>query len=111
MTIYKGNVSVILNTSNQITLQNDVDGAFNSDNASELNDEMLNQCKLMKAEFLSGDGTNVDLKGDEPTIDKWARYVREDGTEWRLNVARYGKPKLCFVRPSNSTKKRVKKLA
>ena len=72
---------------------------------------MLNQCKLMKAEFLSGDGTNVDLKGDEPTIDKWARYIVEGGIEWRLNVAKFGKPKLCFVKPSNSTKKRVIKLA
>lgn len=111
MAIYKGNVSVVLNTSNQITLQNDADGAFNSDNASELNDEMLNQCKLMKAEYLEGNDKNVDLKGDEPTIDPWARYIVEGGTEWRLNVARFGKPKLCFVKPSNSTKKRVIKLA
>jgi len=63
--IYKGNVSVVLNTKKEITVKADPEGKFNTDNVVELYETMLAFGKKMKAPVKT---FKPDPKGTVPVL-------------------------------------------
>ena len=102
--LYKGNVSIVTGFTKagteDIRLTKDVDGAFNSENASEL---------LAKANELS--------KAEKLPLNTWSFYfpVKSKNLEPVLLADKFGKPKLTMLPPmakkSTTTKSKKRKLA
>ena len=61
--IYSGNVEVILNTKNKITVRANAEGKFNQENVAELHKAMVGYAKQHTAElsFFTPDSTVKDL--------------------------------------------------
>lgn len=61
--IYSGNVEVILNTKNKITVRANADGKFNQENVNELHEAMVGYAKQHNAElnFFTPDSKAKDL--------------------------------------------------
>ena len=79
---YTGNVSIHLNTRNELVLRGDPDGAFSNDNAEELFDTL----RAKKAEL-----------GVE--INRWALWVPKGGSVPVLCADRFGKPVVHVLQP------------
>lgn len=102
--LYKGNVSIVTGFTKagteDIRLTKDVDGAFNSENASEL---------LAKANELS--------KAEKLPLNTWSFYFpvgQKKGLEPVLLADKFGKPKLTMLPPmakKSTTKSKTRKLA
>ena len=101
--LYKGNVSIVTgftkDGTEDIRLTKDVDGAFNSENATEL---------LAKANELS--------KAEKLPLNTWSFYfpVKSKNAEPVLLSDKFGKPKLTMLPPmasKSSPKSKTRKLA
>lgn len=94
--LYKGNVSVLHNTKNEISLTADVNGVWNSTNAKALYAKMQELSKAM----------NIP-------INKWSCFIADGGTDVLLMADRYGKPRITILPPEGEgqAKSKVVKLA
>jgi len=102
--IFRGSVSIYLNTKGEIALKRDVDGKFSAENVAECHKTMLELAKKHKA-----------------VIHKWSYWVPE-GTNMKtaepvlIADRRYGSPKIVMMAPvttvkASDSRKRVVKLA
>lgn len=94
---FSGRVSIVENTKGEATLRKDAEGDFHAGNAAECFETLK---RVASEEGLS--------------IDKWALFQPEGGTEPVLLANRYGNPYLFLAPPggdSNNGRKRCRKLA
>jgi hypothetical protein len=95
--VYRGNVSIILNTKQEVALKADPEGQFNATNAEECYKTLVALAKKHKA-----------------SICKWALYLPEGGSVPVLIATRWGAPQIGILKPRSdggAARKTVIKLA
>jgi hypothetical protein len=94
--IFEGNVSVVLNTKDEVALKRDPNGAWNASNAKELYSKCLEISKAKKK-----------------PLHKWSFFKADGGTDVLLMADRYGNPRITILPPKaeGQAKSKVTKLA